>query len=695
LLLGVLVAILGACHSRPAGQGSFVATRILTTRYQTGDDPSTAAIPVAPVGGVYRPVLAASPVTTLLRMVVPADERGSRTLDVPIPERLRAGPIRLTTLMSPVALPTPLRGGAIVVQGAPLAGLLEGPGPRVPVADQTPRVVAAPAAAEAVQVTLDGSAPEGDLLLVVSGRAAPERSYTTGPITVPRGGRLRFGIGVDDPHWLPAFTPVTFTLRAFGHGTDRTLFSATLDPGRQPADRAWSDHEIDLSRNAGDVFRLRFQTTGGEGTGVFSFPVWSDPEIVVPTGTRPAAERRRNVLLISLDTLRADRLGCYGYGRPTSPTIDGELAARGTLFKRAYTAYPSTTAAHLTLLTSLDPCVHRVTSVFDPPLRADALTLAEQLRAAGYETAAFTENVLITAASGFARGFDTFVADGRGFVADSEGTGARQTFDRAREWIGAHRDNAWFVFVHTYQVHNPYTPPPGYLERVGADAKAADTTQPTNWSDLYDGEIRYTDDVLAGFLRALDALGQSDETLVVLTADHGEHFGEHGRWAHNNSLYEELLHVPLIFRAPGLVAPGKQVREVVGLVDVVPTVLELLGLPPPRWAQGTSLRPFLLGERPQPPIRFAELGSPAAAIATHLDKVKWIIDTRTGRGQLFDLRRDPREAVDLAPAARVADSLLKRFRDHCASAPPPVAPVFLSEPDAAAVERLRALGYVN
>jgi hypothetical protein len=547
--------------------------------------------------------------------------------------------------------------------------LLFGPGTPAPLVVEERRE-----GGDTASITVDvPPAPGSRRMLLIRARRAPEREYITPAFSLAPRARLRFGVGLSDAGRRDA-APVPFSLAVVRGGGPERIWQRDLDPARV----AWEDHEVDLGRWAGETVALRFEA-GGEA---LAFPLWSDPTVYAPVASAPNASPTRNVLLISLDTLRADRLGCYGYPRPTSPTIDRELAARGARFANAFTPYPSTAAAHMTLLTGLDPCVHRIVGHDDPPLPEGTVALAERLRAAGWETAAFTENGLIQAAKGFARGFGQFVED-----RSSERHGAaKKTFARARAFIEAQRGRPWALFVHTYQVHSPYEPPPGYVAAIGVEGSAGD-------SDRYDAEIRYTDTLLADLLRDLERLGEAERTAIVLTSDHGEHFGEHGLTGHNNSLHRQLLHVPLVIRAPGAVAAGRTVSSPVGLADVPATILDLLGLPPARWSHGSSVLALLNGPAPARE-RWAQLGMPARTIALHGD-LKWIVDASTAFGHRFALN-DARE--QRRPSPLRVPHVVQRFREHCDAVPlrPPAAPAAApAEVDTDLRDKLRALGYLQ
>ena len=652
-MLAVLAMVPGCSGPREELR---IDARLVSQRWGHAGDPSTVAVPTAAVGDEWRPVLASAPPASVFLSPLPAGGR-RRSLTVTIPPNLRGGPVRLD------------------------AALVS---PRFSVTRQKPRVTRATDGAARVRVALSDRLKDGSLYLAITARGAPEHEYTTAPLTVAPRARLRFGVGVDERVWSPDLPAVQFELTAIAGDRERGLFTTRLDPAQRPEERRWFDQEIDLAAYAGQAIRLRFtmESLGGRRA-PFAYGVWSDPTIVVPTSVVGAAPR--NLVLISLDTLRADRLGAYGYARPTSPEIDERLAAQGTVFTHAYSTYPGTGGSHASILTGLYPCA--VVPDLAQPIHPRAATLAELLRAAGYETAAFTEDGYVIAAHGFARGFGSFVEGTSALVTEPTGQ-ADKTFARALDWVRARRA-PWFAFLHTYQVHHPYAPPPGYLDRVvgSGPPDASDSAR-------YDAEIRYTDDLLAKFLAGLDQLGASHDTLVVLLADHGDQFGEHGLTLHGNSLYDDLLHVPLIVRAPGLVPAGLRIDMPVDMTDVVPTVLDLLRLPPLRWANGRSLVPLLRGASlPDRPL-YASLVI-TRQVAVRVPPTKWIIDQATGRVHSYDLRDDARELHDLgASSPDIGAELLAKYRAACETLPAsdvPAAPTL----DPAVKDKLKALGYVD
>jgi arylsulfatase A-like enzyme len=318
----------------------------------------------------------------------------------------------------------------------------------------------------------------------------------------------------------------------------------------------------------------------------------------------------RGILLLSIDTLRADRLGCYGHSRDTSPFLD-ELAARGVLFEQLIAQYPSTMTSHMSIFTGLYPREH---AVFAPAgqLAESIPTLPELLQRAGYRTAGFTEAGQMRGKHGFARGFDVFDDRIEGRFGDFE-----QTLGRGLDFLRAlEPGEPFFLFLHTYAVHTPYDPPAPYdalywsgdpppiFPPTGRNFLTVNTRKLSlepaaieYFKALYDGSIRHADDLLRGFFADLEELGLADDLTVVVTSDHGEEFLEHGQLAHAQ-VYRETVHVPLIVVHPELSAT-RRVPHLVESVDLAPTVLELAGVEPPPMS-GHSLVPWLAGADPKP-----------------------------------------------------------------------------------------------
>lgn len=427
-----------------------------------------------------------------------------------------------------------------------------------------------------------------------------------------------------------------------------------------------------------------------------------------------------NLVLISVDTLRADRLSCYGYERPTSPAVDAQLAGAGVLFGEVVSQAPKTTPSHMTMFTGLYPSVHGVTmwegtderGVLNPRVH----TLAEVLRNAGYDTVAFTAGGPMHRARGFDHGFQEYRHD--------------RPLERALSWLERGRRGPFFLFFHTYDVHDPYTPPDEYIDQFAPrasgpliEAVRALRSQAIGWeaahkrywdavdrndpasvallSSLYDAGIRKTDDrTLTPLFGAIDRLGLRENTLVVLVSDHGEAFMEHGAFMHDD-VYRETTHVPWIMRWPGVLPAGRRVSVPVELTDLMPTLLDLLHLPLPAVVQGRSVAAAARGDALAPRPVISEYSTHKAGAfqrAVRSGDERLVIPG--GPARLFDLTTDRREEHDIAGErpARVAVllGLLEQWRTECARLVPRYGPGGEGvAPDPDTLQRLKALGYVE
>jgi arylsulfatase A-like enzyme len=444
----------------------------------------------------------------------------------------------------------------------------------------------------------------------------------------------------------------------------------------------------------------------------------------------PVPPGRPNILLVSIDSLRSDHLHSYGYPRATSPTIDG-LASEGALFRTVVSPTSWTLPAHLTLLTALPPEEHGVVAD-GMRLRKDALFLAEVLWRAGYNTAGFVSAPYLDAVYGFSQGFDHYDDYTIAQVSheDSQHVITSPTLLRmVSEWLGRWNDGGrqrpFFIFLHMWDVHYDYTPPPPYDSMFDPDYKGTVTGEHYEFGPqvhlgmdprdlrhviaLYDGEIRYTDLYLGYVLDRLKALGVLDDTVVVVTADHGDEFFEHGRKGHKKALYDESILVPLVIRFPKKVPAGKVVGPQVRLTDVAPTILSLAGVPkPPEFGSAVSdarsaprdLTAWITDDPATLPAltAFSDLVGdapvPIAAVRTPAFKfIKEIKDR--GKEELYDLGEDPGEHANLVGLDHYADTPLRQdlanWREACLGRSH-AEKVALSE---AHKERLRALGYVQ
>ena len=447
---------------------------------------------------------------------------------------------------------------------------------------------------------------------------------------------------------------------------------------------------------------------------------------------------RPDVVLVVVDALRADRLGVYGGPAENSPTIDA-IAREGVTFERAIAQAPWTQPSVASLLSSLYPSFHGVqdfqlamdATYGDAPKIAvfgnECATLPETLRAHGYRTAAFVANPFLDTAFGFSRGFDHFDAS---FAALS--TRGRRVNEAAVGWIRAREPGVpVFLYLHYMDVHGPYDARPGVLdpmldalERSGPRERLDDAaterlgylrTFPSvmrrperhaelsryreYWVARYDAGIREMDGYLAALRHALEVEGVWRDALVVITADHGEALFEHGLWDHGKSLHDTELHVPLIVRWPGVAPAGTRVRAAVELIDVMPTILDLLGIDAAGAGEGRSVGPLLTGgsgAAPEVAIAEAVKGRPGAR-AIYAGDWKLITDV-DGGAALYDLAHDPLETHDVG-AARVTEAarLRRLLADHAERAGALAArrPAVGAAATPAQVERLRALGYLE
>ncbi len=433
-----------------------------------------------------------------------------------------------------------------------------------------------------------------------------------------------------------------------------------------------------------------------------------------------------NVLLITVDTLRADQLGCYG-AAATTPHVD-RLAREGTLFLNAASPMPSTRPAHFSLLTSLYPRQHGVLSNADS-LAEEVVTLPQLFAAAGYRTAAFTGVKLLAPGSGAERGFATFESTQKGHRI------AEEVVPQARGWLRSHSGSgSFFLWLHLFDPHMPYAPPDGARVPRPAElpATVSEFSRPQIRSlledsggdlplwlleyalELYRGEVEYVDRQLGDLLATLDELSLTTDTLVVFTADHGECFGNGYYFEHGRCLYDGAVRVPLILRYPPAIDAGVEVNRQVELLDVAPTVLALAGLPVPPPFAGRSLL-AAAGRRPaflQPPVYSDKASRARAERLTYLRSVAGdpLRDTAAGDrlalrteawkyilgssgGELYDLENDPREITDLAGER---PDVVRRFRALIARwlEEHPPAPRGDDEPDEELKRTLRALGYL-
>ncbi len=550
-----------------------------------------------------------------------------------------------------------------------------------------------------------------DLLERRDALVLPPAATASLEVDLPDGAlALEWGVTrVNEPRKLWGRRPIEIEVRAeAADGSGATVArSETLEPN---GPSGWQDRSLDVSELAGRRARFTFAARSNASNDLVA--------IGAPLVRRRAPfDRRPSIVVVSLDTVRADHLSCQGYPRPTTPCLD-ELAHEAAWFRDVTTTASYTLPAHGSLLTGQLPSRHGAES--EAPgrnrLYADRSDLlAVRLRDAGWLTAAFTGGLYLAPGFGFDQGFDRYDATDLALRPDDSRARTQprpgdeefnrrhretRSWDLALDWIRAHDDGPSFLFLHTYLVHD-YLAGPDHEARFHGSCASSVTRgdlsfvrdrtlreKPTaadldHFVDAYDAALHEADALVGRLVATLREIGRLDSTIVVVVSDHGEEFGDHGGVNHGRTLYEEVLRVPLIVRAPGL-AP-REIRTPVSLVDVAPTLLELVGLAPERTIDGRSLVPMLRGETMavvplQAELNLVKQARWAALRAGDL-KALGAFDERSDKElaeaaarsaepvrrakpmrRLFAPPRDPRETLDLTAgdrndAARAAELL--------------------------------------
>jgi arylsulfatase A-like enzyme len=487
---------------------------------------------------------------------------------------------------------------------------------------------------------------------------------------------------------------------------------AAETPGR------WQDGEVDLSAWSGRKVSLELAALAGAPAGLVA--AWSAPELVAGARageTAARAPQRPNVVWISLDTLRADHLGAYGYARPTSPNLDA-FAARGLRFEWAISQAPWTRPSHRSMLTGVYPASR---GGLDSPM------IGEVLYRAGYRTFAVTGGGQVDSTLGFDRGFENYrVWD---WIHEPQ---------KMVDWTGdfsAQSERPFFAFLHCYEIHEPYSHtkfaegmPAGRLtgevtKEIWNRLRKRFTDEEKRYAEaMYDGDLAYTDGKLGEFFAGFEKSGLLANSIVIVTSDHGEQFWEHGSWGHGQNLYEHQIHVPLLVYLPesvreelasasraasaGPALVQGVVEDQVELVDLYPTLLELLRVAPESPGNGRSLVSLLAGKGSLPAREaFAEHTNvkEKEQKALRTPRYKFIVSIprkssdATGESyELYDLKRDPAEQHNLAPGLepRVAE-LRTRIGKILDGTDEGVEEEVPAEIDEALREQLKALGYIG
>ena len=488
-----------------------------------------------------------------------------------------------------------------------------------------------------------------------------------------------------------------------GRGEPATVLDETVATAEEGG---WSDREVPLGRWAGERVELEFVTEAAGAGGPPPWGAWAAPEIVEGGHDLDRRQEGFDVVLVLLDTLRADRLGSYGYQRrPTSPSLDA-LAARSVRFATVISQSSWTRPSIRSMLNGLYPRSRG--GLASPPL-------AEVLWAHGYRTEAITGGAQLAYKFGFSRGFERHAIER--WVRATDGVVATLEADRSRKH---------FLFLHTYEIHDPYEHrelaegmDPGRvgevfrrktLERIG---RVPTPGERAYIEALYDSGVRYTDEQLGRLLATLDERGLLERTLLIVTSDHGEEFWEHGSWGHGRAMFDHQSRVPLIVRVPdgmrealGLAEGPRVIRQQVRLVDLYPTILDLLGVPLDHRVQGRSLRPLLAGRRLPAADAFSEstYWGPIEVKALRSERYKYLRGLpkrpdeteREGWEALYDLEGDPAETVDVQEAHPPVLGRMRTLVDRIVAGGSAAADEPLPEDaDPELVEQLRSLGYID
>ena len=523
---------------------------------------------------------------------------------------------------------------------------------------------------------------------VITGLGEPQRRS----FEIPPAAELRVAtamLTVDDG----AETTLRVSIETSA-GTRHTLLEERL-----LAADGWTEHRLDLSPFAGQTGEVVLESISDRSSGTeadLDLVAWANPEILWP----PAVPRRPSVVLVSLDTLRADRLSLNGHSRPTTPRIDAWASTKAVNFPNAIASAPWTLPSHASIFTGLDAVRHGVDHNMSAPL--ELTLMAEMLRAEGYSTHAVTGGGLLHPEHGLDQGFDTYRYWGtppgkRGWAMDVD-WGLEQVLGL----LESYRDRPVFLFFHTYEVHAPHVPRSPFYEQFGGrHLETIDFVHPRGrpfagprdgvlktWDlalrslpdaprrelpeselaeatdRLYDAGLAYADLKIGRLFERLEELGLGDDTLLILTSDHGESLGEHDQVTHC-CLYDDTLKVPLLIALPRRFTGGRTVTDQVRSVDILPTVLDLVEASPQAGVDGRSLRPMLEGEAQTLPPAWSYAYQQGVSVRVD-NRLKYLLYNHPwppdhGVEELFDLQRDPAELENLAGVRELASLRAETF----------------------------------
>jgi arylsulfatase A-like enzyme len=482
-------------------------------------------------------------------------------------------------------------------------------------------------------------------------------------VDIPKDAHLALACGIpSEYHERPG---VEFVVKVKSGGREDVAWSLVVNPLEHAEHRRWVHADVDLSKYAGRGREIVLETTGYEKGDDPTRAFWGAPALTV------GAEAPLAIIYL-VDTLRADHTQPYGYARDTTPELL-KFAGESVVFEQAIAQASWTKPSVASVLTSLLPGHHRAVQLRDP-LDADLLTLPEMLQAKGYATgAAIANSVIYGSGTQFEQGFDHFAGLHGAEDRPSKLVEAAGVVDEALRFLDSRRGFPTFLYVHTMDPHVPYAPPAPFdtkyqplstPDHPGVDPRS-DYLEPLDRDRMiarYDGDVAYGDREFGRFVRELKSRGLYDRATIVFLGDHGEEFLDHGKWLHGKSVFDELVHVPLIVKLPKGQDAGRRVKEQVRLVDVLPTILQSLGLPLPGQPanSGVPLQRALAGGAPELPAlsEISHRGFVAHGMRTGHDK--YVQRFSPEEDELyFDLLKDPKEQTSLLEQNRERVRLLK------------------------------------
>jgi len=564
---------------------------------------------------------------------------------------------------------------------------------------------------------------------------APPDSCFQFKLRIPESATLDFKYGLLKEAWTKKGDGVKFEIILHENGQQTLLFSKNLNPFGRSEERKIFAEKIDLSAYKNKKVKISFITNKNK-TIVNDLSCWFNPVIFQNTLTGISNDKlngKNNIIMISLDTLRADHLGCYGYHRNTSPNID-ELAADSVLFERCYSHSPLTLPSHMSMLTSLYPISHKLydnSSEAGLELDPNINTLADYVREINYLTGAITGGGWVSAKFGFPKGFDSYLENTRKVNDYPE-----NLFKQAKNWINTYKNQNFFLFLHTYEIHGPYSPPSPYNKMFTPEDAKWESVDPyeilqekegqipeltnkerDNLIALYDGEIRYTDECLIKpLIKMLKETNIYNRTMIILTSDHGEEFYEHQGWLHFDTLYEEVLHIPLIIKLPKSQNRKKRIRNVTREIDIGPTILDILNINfSGSHFDGNSLAKMIGNKEKESRLSIGYKFIPRynnqhnyvfllQRISAHTEGYKLILNEKESRQEsppfdieLYNLKNDPKEQNNLAAKeTKLKQRLVEIIRPYYLEAKKTKNELYQKgKLHKELEERLKALGYIK